>query len=311
MFGFSGGEISAWARRPASYDPTQRTGEDEGAPVATFQSTYVLERTDAAAPRKREGEGEGGVETYKSASTGMEQNKMYGSRIPRAPKRALKTLSQNEVNAKGADGAETKLKKPRLALDNGSAGKNGTAEAKDASGLDTEWLEMAEKNNLSVDTLLALKMTGKGKWDHKGRCEQMMPYIRQLRACTRYLRSCVDKADGLKESLVEGHEKDLAAREADLEKLSEKLSILGEQFAESKESVSSMKEKNAQLKKELEERNLMDMDQKVSPTQVRDLLPQGMFSLRTGRSELTAPTSTCPFFFSRPPCSSLRWRLLL
>ena len=111
----------------------------------------------------------------------MEQNKLYGSRIPRAPKRALKSLSENEVHAKtGGNGAggnheNQLLKKPRL-----EESKAGGADG----GLDTEWLEMSEKNGLNIDSLLGMRMTGKGKWDHKGRCEQMMPYIKQLRAST-------------------------------------------------------------------------------------------------------------------------------
>ncbi|QDZ23253.1 kinesin [Chloropicon primus] len=197
----------------------------------------------------------------------MEQNKMYGSRIPRAPKRALKTLTENDVKAKAnEENVESiAVKKPRL--EESKKGSHGGEEA--------EWLEMCDKGNMTIDGLLGLKMTGKGKWDHKGRCEQMMPYIRQLRACTRYLRSCVGKADGVKEAMVAEHEKEISEREAELEKLSEKVTELGEQFAESKESVSEMKERNAELRKEMEHKHEVEMGHKVEiSTLTNDLAHQ-------------------------------------
>jgi len=192
---------------------------------------------------------------------------MYGSRIPRAPKRALKTLTENDVKAKAnEENVESiAVKKPRL--EESKKGSHGGEEA--------EWLEMCDKGNMTIDGLLGLKMTGKGKWDHKGRCEQMMPYIRQLRACTRYLRSCVGKADGVKEAMVAEHEKEISEREAELEKLSEKVTELGEQFAESKESVSEMKERNAELRKEMEHKHEVEMGHKVEiSTLTNDLAHQ-------------------------------------
>ncbi|KAL2609961.1 hypothetical protein R1flu_028534 [Riccia fluitans] len=40
-------------------------------------------------------------------------------------------------------------------------------------------------NPIDVEALLSMKMTGKNKFDYKGKCEQMMDYIKKLRACIR------------------------------------------------------------------------------------------------------------------------------
>jgi kinesin family protein C1 len=195
------------------------------------------------------------------------ESKMYGSRIPRAPKRALKTLSENEVKTKDnkkkeEDVMQSKLKKPKLA-DKASLPAPAPASQPKAAVDSNEWLEMSEKNDLSIDSLLAMKMTGKGKWDHKGRCEQMMPYIKQLRACTKYLRSCVSQADGIKQGLVDAHEKSLTEREKELEKLTAQLSELDKKFADSENSLSTIKVEMSGMKKDLESKSEAEMQHKV------------------------------------------------
>lgn len=216
----------------------------------------------------------------------MDQNKMYGSRIPRAPKRALKTLSQNEVNNATKDGAggnvvESKLKKPRLAPNSNDQAKEAKATAAAAGaatapGVDSEWLEISEKNNnLTIDALLAMKMTGKGKWDHKGRCEQMMPYIRQLRACTRYLRSCVNQSDAAKAALVADHESSLASREADLKNLKRMLEDLTTAAESSAKEIAQAKAEASDLKESCEAKQALAMDQKVEISTLKnDLVHQ-------------------------------------
>ncbi len=203
----------------------------------------------------------------------MDKNLALGSRIPRAPKRALKTLSANEVNAKGAaqEATQQQLKKPRLADVPKAAAPAATPTA-NAGPLDTEWLEISEKNDLSIDSLLGMRMTGKGKWDHKGRCEQMMPYIKQLRACTKYLRSYVAQADSAKQSLVDAHEKSLSQREAELAKLTEQVASLDKECASSKDTVAEMTTKVSGLKEELDAKHEVEMQHKVELSQLTNEL---------------------------------------
>lgn len=50
------------------------------------------------------------------------------------------------------------------------------------------WDKICEREGLNVDSLLAIRISGKNKFDFKGRCEQQMTYIKQMRACIRHLR---------------------------------------------------------------------------------------------------------------------------
>lgn len=49
------------------------------------------------------------------------------------------------------------------------------------------WEEISESTGLTIQGLLDIKMTGKGKHDLKGKLDQCMGYIKQLRACIRFL----------------------------------------------------------------------------------------------------------------------------
>ena len=50
------------------------------------------------------------------------------------------------------------------------------------------WEQICEREGLNVDSLLAIRISGRNKFDFKGRCEQQMAYIKQMRACIRHLR---------------------------------------------------------------------------------------------------------------------------
>ena len=69
------------------------------------------------------------------------------------------------------------------------------------------WEQICEREGLNVDSLLAIRISGKNKFDFKGRCEQQMTYIKQMRACIRHLRDSEAAAEvamqDLEKNLVE------------------------------------------------------------------------------------------------------------
>ena len=169
----------------------------------------------------------------------MDKSKMFGSRIPRAPKRsglqtsfAASPLSekQNIMGERNANPVALKGKRAGAPLPQEPATKraNGGGEGDPTH----EWLEISESIGLDVEGLLNLRMTGKGKWDHKGRCEQMMPYIKQLRSCVRYLRTCVEGEDQERQRLLDEHDKALQAREKELTSIKDKFASLETEHAE-------------------------------------------------------------------------------
>ncbi|XP_057862284.1 kinesin-like protein KIN-14C [Cryptomeria japonica] len=53
----------------------------------------------------------------------------------------------------------------------------------------------------NIDALLSMKMKGKTKFDHKGKCEQMAEYIKKLRACIRWFQELEENNFTEKEQL--------------------------------------------------------------------------------------------------------------
>eukprot|EP00873_Tetraselmis_striata_P022453 jgi/Tetstr1/442717/TSEL_030807.t1 len=101
------------------------------------------------------------------------------TRIPRGP---LGELDAN-VAAQGAKvrgKAGVKVGEKRVAVEQP---EDPVRTVKDQEG----WEEIAATTGLTVQSLLDTKMTGKSKTDFKGKLEQCMGYIKQLRACVRYL----------------------------------------------------------------------------------------------------------------------------
>eukprot|EP00958_Prasinococcus_capsulatus_P014633 scaffold1536_cov397-Prasinococcus_capsulatus_cf.AAC.28 len=49
------------------------------------------------------------------------------------------------------------------------------------------WPDVEAETGMDMESLLAVRMTGKGKFDYKGKCEQMSVYIKQLRAALRHV----------------------------------------------------------------------------------------------------------------------------
>ena len=168
----------------------------------------------------------------------MESKTVSGqSRIPRAPKRALQDISQSKMNVEKVDEKKRMgepLKPPsakRSATDN-----NAVSKVEPKTNADS-WEEISEKNGMDIDSLLNVRMTGKGKWDHKGRCEQMMPYIKQLRACIKYLRVRIDEEDTFRQNLLNTHDKELEQREKELCALREMAESVEKEQSEMKEKL--------------------------------------------------------------------------
>ena len=88
------------------------------------------------------------------------------------------------------------------------------------------WEQICEREGLNVDSLLAIRISGKNKFDFKGRCEQQMTYIKQMRACVRHLRdseaaaavAVVDLEKNLesRSAADQSKKEDLARREKEL-----------------------------------------------------------------------------------------------
>ena len=72
------------------------------------------------------------------------------------------------------------------------------------------WEQICEREGLNVESLLAIRISGKNKFDFKGRCEQQMTYIKQMRACVRHLRD----SEAAAAAAVVDLEKNLESRSA-------------------------------------------------------------------------------------------------
>ena len=68
----------------------------------------------------------------------------------------------------------------------------------------------------------------------------------------------------MQQNLIDAHEKNLSERETELERLNEQLAELDKQCESSKDTISTMKGKVNEMKKELEDKHEVEMQQKVS-----------------------------------------------
>ncbi|CAM6126329.1 unnamed protein product [Calypogeia fissa] len=99
-------------------------------------------------------------------------------------------------------------------------------------------------NAIDVEALLSMKMTGKNKFDYKGKSEQMMDYIKKLRACIRQFQDLETSLTLDKEELRRQLEDERESRE-------QSETILKEKQDELEEDISKLKEKCKQLEEKL------------------------------------------------------------
>ncbi|KAJ7524216.1 hypothetical protein O6H91_18G082900 [Diphasiastrum complanatum] len=72
---------------------------------------------------------------------------------------------------------------------------------KDGSPASNVSMQKDEDRKLEIEDLLNMKMSGKTKYDFKGKSEQMMEYIKKLRACIRQLQDCENKCSEEKKQI--------------------------------------------------------------------------------------------------------------
>ena len=92
--------------------------------------------------------------------------------------------STTAADNKGTSGVANKRKQAAV-----NTTKPGAVKRSNTTEVEREtWNQICEREGLNVDSLLAIRISGKNKFDFKGRCEQQMTYIKQMRACIRHLR---------------------------------------------------------------------------------------------------------------------------
>eukprot|EP00191_Tetraselmis_sp_GSL018_P001954 CAMPEP_0177611856 /NCGR_PEP_ID=MMETSP0419_2-20121207/20812_1 /TAXON_ID=582737 /ORGANISM="Tetraselmis sp., Strain GSL018" /LENGTH=804 /DNA_ID=CAMNT_0019107809 /DNA_START=226 /DNA_END=2636 /DNA_ORIENTATION=+ len=114
------------------------------------------------------------------------------TRIPRVP---LTTVDPNTLHNKGTK-PDAEKPSERISV------KRQRTEDSSRSLQDQEgWEAISASTGLTVQGLLDTKMTGKNKHDLKGKLEQCMGYIKQLRACVRYLDTEAQMLEADRDSL--------------------------------------------------------------------------------------------------------------
>lgn len=92
------------------------------------------------------------------------------------------------------------------------------------------WEELVAQG-LTVEALLALKMTGKSKFDYKGRSEQQMAYIKKLRLCVTHYVALDDQLTQEKEQSRVSLEEERRERQAEVSAMQRKHDALETQWA--------------------------------------------------------------------------------
>ena len=112
------------------------------------------------------------------------------TKIPRpfGLRQALTTHTAAD-NKENAVGDKRKLKTQRSLSEKKSRSPDGAVKTSATRWLPRAgeaWPDVEAETGMDMESLLAVRMTGKGKFDYKGKCEQMSVYIKQLRAALRH-----------------------------------------------------------------------------------------------------------------------------
>ncbi|BFI43342.1 kinesin family member C1 [Marchantia polymorpha subsp. ruderalis] len=119
-------------------------------------------------------------------------------------------------------------------------------------------------NPSDVDALLSMKMTGKNKFDYKGKCEQMMDYIKKLRACIRQFQELETNITLEKDDLRRQLDDEKESREQSEATLKYKQDELEAGLAELKGMCNNLEERLAYTESEKE--NLLKAREKDAET---------------------------------------------